>query len=41
MSPEIRSKANITHTRVQANEDSEIAEEDEDSRVAYKPEIIA
>ncbi len=41
MSAEIRQKADITYPRFQSNQDSKIAEDDEDSRIAYKPEIIA
>jgi hypothetical protein len=41
MSAEIRPKADIIYPRFQANEKSETAKEDEDSRIAYKPEIIA
>jgi len=41
LSAEIRQKSDLTYPEFQANEDSEIAEDDENSRIAYKPEIIA
>jgi hypothetical protein len=37
---EIRQKADLTYPEFKANENSVTAEEDEDSRVAYSPEII-
>ena len=41
MSTEIRQTADLPYPEFQANGETEISEDDEDSRVAYKPEIIA
>jgi hypothetical protein len=41
MSTEIRQKADITYPGFQANGETGIAEDDGDSRIVYKPEIVA
>ena len=40
-STEIRQKTDLANHESQANEENRISEEDEDSRIAYNPEIIA
>ena len=41
MSTEIRQKTDLTHPEFQANEENKIPEDNEDSQIAYNPEIIA
>jgi len=41
MSTEIRQKTVLANHESQANEETKIPEDDEDSRIVYKPEIIA
>ncbi|MFH1327445.1 MAG: hypothetical protein ABIH76_01125, partial [Candidatus Bathyarchaeota archaeon] len=40
MSTEIRQKTDRTHPEFQANEENNIPGDNEDSRIAYNPEII-
>lgn len=41
MSTEIRQKTDMTHPEFQANEENKMPEDNEDSQIAYEPEIIA
>ena len=40
-STEIRQKTDLAHPEFQANEENKISEDNEDSQIAYNPEIIA